>query len=219
VEVVKGKSYKSEELADSRIALVTLKSIRRGGGYSPGGLKSYVGDYKIEQVVGPGEIVVAQTDLTQAADVIGKPAIVPSSGQFETLVASLDLAIARPSSDRISRLFVYHLLMSEPFQQHAYAYSNGSTVLHLSKDAIPSFAFELPDPERLAAFERLTQPLFLLAEALEAQVETLRAVHIALLPKLISGQIRVPASYDPGDVHGMVSEQAGAPHDRGAPHG
>jgi type I restriction enzyme, S subunit len=210
VQVAKGRSYKSGELIDSPTALVTLKSIRRGGGYSPGGLKPYAGDYKPEQVVNPGEIVVAQTDLTQAADVIGEPAIVSGRMPYETLVASLDLAIVRPRGDRISRLFVYHLLLSEPFQQHAYAYSNGSTVLHLSKEAIPSFAFEPPEPDRLAAFDRLAEPLFDLAEALENEAETLNAIRDALLPKLLSGGICVPDSYDPDDALGTVGEAAGA---------
>jgi len=209
VAIAKGKSYKSEELTDSSTALVTLKSIRRGGGYAPGGLKPFVGDYKTDQVVGAGEIVVAQTDLTQAADVIGKPAIVPGRTPYDTLVASLDLAIVRPQTDCVSRLFLYHLLISEPFQQHAYAYSNGSTVLHLSKDAIPSFAFEPPSPERLAEFDSLADPLFAQAVALGGAAETLEAIREALLPRLVSGALRVPDSYDPVDALGTVADAAG----------
>ena len=56
----------------------------------------YVGEYKEEQIVKDGEIVVAQTDLTQKAEVIGTPAIVNSLGQYEKLIASLDLQIVRP---------------------------------------------------------------------------------------------------------------------------
>ena len=36
VQVVKGRSYRSSDLRDSNVALVTLKSVKRGGGYSPG---------------------------------------------------------------------------------------------------------------------------------------------------------------------------------------
>lgn len=90
--VVKGRSYKSAELADSTTALVTLKSIDRNGGYKANGLKPYIGDYKPAQVVAPGEIVVAQTDLTQGAEVVGRGVRVPASADHGTLVASLDLA-------------------------------------------------------------------------------------------------------------------------------
>ncbi len=42
VELVKGVSYRSEELADTDTALVTLKSVKRGGGYRTDGLKPYI---------------------------------------------------------------------------------------------------------------------------------------------------------------------------------
>src|SRR5207253_1678655 len=89
VETVKGRSYKSEELIESDTALVTLKSFARGGGYRPDGLKSFAGTYKPEQVVKPGELVIACTDVTQAAEVIGRPAIVRGTAGYRTLVASL----------------------------------------------------------------------------------------------------------------------------------
>ena len=65
---IRGRSYRSAELAESDTALVTLKSFARGGGYRPDGLKSYTGRYKPEQVVRPGELVIACTDVTQAAE-------------------------------------------------------------------------------------------------------------------------------------------------------
>ena len=58
-EVIKGRSYRSVDLSESSTALVTLKSIERGGGYRGDGLKPFIGDYKPEQVVKPGEIVVS----------------------------------------------------------------------------------------------------------------------------------------------------------------
>jgi type I restriction enzyme, S subunit len=67
IQSVKGSSYTSAELIGSDTALVTLKSFARGGGYRPEGLKSFAGKYKAEQVVSPGEIVIACTDVTQAA--------------------------------------------------------------------------------------------------------------------------------------------------------
>ena len=70
VEVVKGRSYRSTELGASDVALVTLKSIQRGGGYSRGGLKPYTGDYQPNQVVKTGDLIVAQTDVTHTSEVI-----------------------------------------------------------------------------------------------------------------------------------------------------
>lgn len=207
VDVVRGRSYKSSELGASERALVTLKSIRRGGGYSPDGLKAYSGDFKSEQVVAPGELVVAHTDLTQKAEVIAKPAIVPNPAGYSALIASLDLAIVRPRTDTLSVPFLYFLLMESAFQQHAYGFANGSTVLHLDKQAIPSFPFEMPDRESLVTFNELVVPMFALGTGLESDTQPLAALRDALLPKLISGQIRVPDTTDPEEVVGPAAEE------------
>lgn len=207
ITVIRGRSYKSAELAPSDCALVSLKCILRHGGYTEKGLKPYTGAFKPEQIVNPGEIVVAHTDLTQDAAVIGKPALVPDAGPYEKLVASLDLAIVRPASTRISVPFLYHLLLDRAFQQHVYGYANGSTVLHLGKNAITSFSFEPPSPQSLRDFNGLALPLLARAHAVSRETRTLAAIRDALLPKLVSGQIRVPDTTDPDEVIGPVADE------------
>ncbi len=203
VDTVKGRSYKSEELVESDTALVTLKSFARGGGYRPDGLKSFAGTYKAEQVVTPGEVVIACTDVTQAAEVIGRPAIVGGTTDYGRLVASLDTLIVRPRDSRISRAFVYFLCGTEAFVAHTYAHTTGTTVLHLAKEAVPSFTFARP-PERLVRqFTDVAAPVMDRIQAAEEQSRTLAALRDALLPKLISGELRVR------DFEGLL-ERAGA---------
>ena len=115
IEIIKGKSYKSSELVPSSTALVTLKSFHRGGGYRPDGLKPYNGTYKPEQIIKPGELVVAYTDVTQAADVIGKPAIVKADERYNTLVASLDLGIIRVRNKNLNIAFLYYSFNQNDF--------------------------------------------------------------------------------------------------------
>ena len=191
VDVVKGRSYSSSELADSETALVSLKSFQRGGGYRPDGLKPFTGSYKPEQAVIPGELVLAYTDVTQAADVIGKPAIVRRDARFKTLVASLDVGIIRPATENVSVPFLYCLCRTDDFQDHTYAHSTGTTVLHLSKDAVPSFLFPCPPAEVGRAFRSVTNALFEKIDANEQESATLSALRDTLLPKLMSGELRV----------------------------
>jgi type I restriction enzyme, S subunit len=191
VKLTKGVSYRSAELVESSVALVTLKSIRRGGGYKPDGLKSYIGKYDAEQVISPGELVVAQTDITQAAEVIGKPALVLPDPQYEKLVASLDLMIVRPISGDLSQHYFYLLFQGEEFQSHIYGYTNGTTVLHLSKAGVPSYLFVRPPEVVAREFTDKAKPLFDRIMVNEKQNPTLTAVRDALLPKLISGEVQV----------------------------
>ncbi|MBC7098104.1 restriction endonuclease subunit S [Candidatus Bipolaricaulota bacterium] len=191
VSIVKGRSYKSSELAPSDTALVTLKSFHRGGGYKPDGLKPYTGKYSTEQVVKPGELVIALTDVTQQAEVIGKPAIVRQDRRYRTLVASLDTAIVRPLNNSVTVPFLYCLLRSSDFQDHAYSHCTGTTVLHLSKDALPTYQFACPPEELIAAYTRLSALAFSKIEVNQEEIAALGALRDTLLPKLISGEVRV----------------------------
>jgi len=190
IETVKGRSYKSEELVESDTALVTLKSFARGGGYRPDGLKPFSGTYKPEQVVEPGELVIACTDVTQAAEVIGRTAVVRGTAGYRTLVASLDTLIVRPRHPSMTRAFLYFLGRTEVFVAHTYAHTTGTTVLHLAKEAVPSFKFALPPVRLVEAFDSVASQALNRIQAVEEESGTLAALRDALLPKLISGELR-----------------------------
>ena len=191
INSTKGVSYASSDLVESDTALVTLKSFSRGGGYRPEGLKSFAGSYKPNQVVTPGEIVVACTDVTQAAEVVGRPAMVRPSSNYQTLVASLDTLIIRPKDDRITNAFLYFLCGSSNFTAHTYAHTTGTTVLHLASNAVPSFRFALSHPSVVQAFNKIAAPLLAKIQIDEEENETLVSLRDSLLPKLISGEISI----------------------------
>lgn len=188
-DVIKGASYRSDELQESRTALVTLKSFKRGGGYRLDGLKPYIGQYKSEQEVSPGEIVLSFTDVTQTADIIGRPAIVIEDKRFDRLIASLDVGIVRKKSDKISNEFIYFLLDDLNFTTHAKSFTSGTTVLHLSKEVVKKFKFILPP---LSLIKIFSQNINLILEQKRINIQeniSLEEIKNLLLPKLISGEI------------------------------
>jgi len=189
-KTIKGKSYKSTELSTSNTALVTLKSFKRGGGYRLDGLKEYTGTYKEEQEVFAGDLVIAYTDVTQAADVIGKPAMVISDKKYSHLVISLDVAVVRPESDLL-KYYLYGLAMTDKFQSHTKSHSTGTTVLHLSKKAVPEYIFCQPSNQLLKKYDSIVSPLFkLINENIESNKD-LTKLRETLLPKLLSGEITI----------------------------
>lgn len=187
----KGVSYKSIDLQPSRTALVTLKSFDRTGGYKSDGLKPYVGPYKPLQVVKPGEVAVAQTDLTQGAEVVGRAVRVPADGSADVLVASLDLVVVRPN-DGISNEYLLGVLTEEAFRQHCRSRTSGTTVLHLASDAIPSYEAPIVPKLLRDEFTAVARPLLARIDSAEREVVQLTALRGALLPELLSGRMRVP---------------------------
>lgn len=192
-EVVKGKSYTSKELAETHdTALVTLKSFARGGGFRLDGFKPYTGSYKPAQVVVPGDLIIAYTDVTQAAELIGKPAIVIGVEDYQTLVASLDVGIVRPDIQKVSRQYLYGLFRTDSFQSHTFAHTSGTTVLHLAKDGVGSYQFSCPPSDIIQSFSVITDALSERCQNNIDQVRNLTQLRDTLLPRLISGQLRLP---------------------------
>lgn len=191
-EIVKGKSYSSKDLVEKySTALVTLKSFERGGGFRMDGFKPYQGTYKPNQVVNAGDLIVAYTDVTQAAELIGKPALVVAVDEYDTLVASLDVGIVRPNTSSCGKQFLLGLFKTDAFQQHTFAHTSGTTVLHLSKDGVGSYSFALPQPELCNRFEQIALALAERRQTNTDEMRTLSSLRETLLPRLISGQLRI----------------------------
>jgi type I restriction enzyme S subunit len=194
-DVVKGKSYKSTELNPSKTALVTLKSFQRGGGYRLDGYKEYTGKYKDSQIVDNGDLIIAYTDMTQAADVIGKPAMISGNDKYDCLVISLDVGAIKPKESNLKN-FLYYTAMSSRFTDHTRSFSSGTTVLHLGKDAVPSFEFACPPPEVLCKFDEVVAPFIEKISNSIMENKNLTKIRDRLLPKLISGQIEIKNEAD-----------------------
>jgi type I restriction enzyme, S subunit len=86
VNCFNGVSYKSSDLNPSTTAMVTLKSFERDGGFRLDGFKEFTGKYKEQHFVTQGDLVVAHTDITQDAAVIGNPVLVVSHPAYDKLV-------------------------------------------------------------------------------------------------------------------------------------
>lgn len=190
-KIINGRSYKSSELIESDVALVTLKSVNREGGYNSNGLKAYSGKFNDDQIIKPGEVVIACTDVTQKAEVIGKPAMVYSDPKYKQLVASQDILIVRPIHDKSDSQYLYLLLGSNDFQEFAFAHTNGSTVLHLDKKAIPNYCLISPPLDIKSAFLKFISPIYDKKHLMSLESSILISARDTILPKLVSGEIRV----------------------------
>jgi len=187
----KGVSYKSSELQPSDSALVTLKSINRGGGFNNDGFKEYLGNFKTSQCLVKGDLIFAQTDITQNADVIGSPAIVENPFDYENLVASLDIVKCEPTNEIPSSGTLYYFLQRQEFKDYCLSQTNGSTVLHLRSSEIPNYSMIIPNSSILREFDSIITSIRQIILENNQQNHILRKTCDELLPKLMSGEIEV----------------------------
>jgi type I restriction enzyme S subunit len=85
-------------------------------------------------------------------------------------------------------------MRAEDYVNHIVGYASGTTVLHLSKDGVPSYLFTKPPSEILKVFNRIARPIYKHIESNRQSSVTIAVIRDALLPKLLSGEIRVKAA-------------------------
>lgn len=74
--------------------------------------------------------------------------------------------------------------------------ANGSTFLEISRGNFKALPLDVPAESARVALDRLLDPLHVKAAQLEAEIRRLGALRDALLPELMSGNIRVPEAQE-----------------------
>lgn len=116
--------------------------------------------------------------------------------------------IAIPPSDSVPSEYV--LLWLRENMDLIKAHAGGTTFAEISKRAFRPLPMALPPLAARLEFEALSRPVFDLIAGHEREIRNLSSIRDALLPKLISGEIRVPDTADPGEVIGPAVEGAAA---------
>lgn len=192
-DFVSGYSYKGTELVESDIAMATIKNFDRKGGFKLDGYKEIQPSTKLkpEQHAELFDTLVAHTDLTQNAEVIGNAEPVLSFSGYRDIVFSMDVVKVLPK-DGISKFLLAALLQDGRFKAHALGYVNGTTVLHLSKKALPEFELPLPsDLDELVPLANAVEAMYRqIANNIDESTQ-LAKLRDSLLPQLMSGEMDV----------------------------
>ena len=192
---VSGYSYKGSELQSSNIAMATIKNFERKGGFKTEGYKEIVISKKIKetQFVDMFDVLVAHTDLTQNAEIVGNPAIVLSKGGYEKLIMSMDLTKVISKIDGVTNGLLYCILSTSRFKEHALGYVNGTTVLHMSKKAVPEYTCAFPkDINQIRDLCITLDAIYKRMAVTYDENSRLSLLRDTLLPRLMSGELEVP---------------------------
>ena len=191
---VGGYSYKGDELVDSsNTGMATIKNYNRSGGFKTDGFKAINPSDKVKnaQYAELFEILVAHTDLTQNAEVIGNAELVLSLGEYNKIIFSMDLVKVLPSSSFPYRFLIAAMLKNKLFKGHCQGYVNGTTVLHLNKKALPEYKVMIPtDTEAKKMNEILGGYYKRMSENLKEN-DMLEQLRDTILPKLMSGELKI----------------------------
>lgn len=191
--VERGLSYKGEGLVDhDGLPMINLGCFGGNGVFKTESIKRYTGEYKHRHLVEAGDVVIANTDMTQRRMVLGSPALVPEvNGERRFLFTHHTFALRFKPSTQIWRKYLYFMLLQPRFREIAEGFATGTTVLALPTDGVLSYAMVTPSDSVHEAFASLAGPWLTIVETYREQMQSLTALRDALLPKLVSGDLRV----------------------------
>jgi type I restriction enzyme S subunit len=190
-EIIKGVSYNTPDISSNSEGevFITLNNFLRGGGF-----KSEYGYYigtraKENHIVKNGDLIIALTDMTPLAQVVGAPAIVILPYGYEKGIISLDCAKIKLNNNYL-KFYIY--LYLKYTQEENSTFAGGVNVLHLNLDLFKANKFILIPPSSiLQHFHSLVEPLFQKIILNQKQIMTLKKVRDTLLPLLVFGKLRI----------------------------
>jgi type I restriction enzyme S subunit len=145
LEIKHGFAFKGEFFSDEGpYVLLTPGNFLEEGGLKLKGDKEkfYTGHFPSEFLLKRGDLLVAMTDLTQNAPILGSPAFIPEDGRFlhnQRLGKVVNL-----SQTEISPDFLFFLLNTPSVRGQIKGSATGATVRHTSPSRIYDVAVHVP---------------------------------------------------------------------------
>lgn len=190
LSVSRGISYTTENIKDNiGTPMINLASIDINRNYKSTGLKYFNGDYLKEKIVSGGDLLIACTDLTRNADIVGSPIIVPFDEQ--NYVFSMDLAKIDSKVDYINKYYLYSTLRTEHYHNYIKNWASGTNVLHLNIDGINWYSISIPPVELQEEYSKIILKFSKKTNKNIQENQELTQMRDWLLPMLMNGQVKV----------------------------
>ena len=188
LKVERGLSYKGKFLSDKGTPMINLGNVMPNGEFRIEKNKYYTGVYKEKVTANVGDIVIANTDMTQNREVLGTPVIIPPIYEDKIIYSHHIYGL---KNLKLPKLFVFYSLLKPKFRNLAGGSATGTTVLALPKEIIENYEIIIPDEETLNNFTELAEIIQKRMENIILENIKLEQLRDTLLPKLMNGEINL----------------------------
>ena len=182
--IERGISYTSDDIKSNKgIPMLNLACYDKQGEYRSGEMKFFSG--KCTDRVYPFEMFIACTDMTQNADIIGRPIFAPT--EYNEYVYSMDLAKITPKL--ISKMYLYYTLRTSFYHTYIKPFASGTNVKHLNIYGIERYPLYIPSGDIQKRFEERIRPIKIKQQKCLQEIQELTELRDSLLPLLMNGQV------------------------------
>lgn len=183
-----GTQLHSDEYVPTGISVIKITNLSFDGRFLQDKI-TYITEEKfnslIRSAIYPGDILLAKT-----GDTIGKFSILPSYIE-KALISSSILKIS-PDPDKFNKYYIYNIIQKLSERDYWKSISAGSTRPTITLNDVKDILIIYPPDEIMKQYYLIADAFFETMEKNEIESMTLSKIRDLLLPKLMSGKIRVP---------------------------
>lgn len=193
VSVKHGFAFKGEFISNETtdLILVTPGNFKIGGGFKSDKFKYYTRvDFPKEYTFKPDDLIVTMTDLSVDGDTLGYSALIPDNYKNEIYLHNQRVGKIEFKKN-IGKYFIYFLMKTEDYQWYILSGASGTSIRHTSPTSICSYNFKIPPENIIDEFEILCSDVLKKVRKNQNQIRTLTSLRDTLLPKLMSGEVRI----------------------------
>ena len=194
-----GLSYRSD-LIGSGDPIVNMGCVSTHQRFKHDGLKFYNGECKKHHLLSSGDIVIATRQQSENLPILGYPAYIPDNlgrAILATNMYKVEFLDKHFNSD-----YIYQILTTQRYKQNILESKKGSTVSMITKDSITDFRIPIPPSGLVNYISEFLSMINSRINVIYRQQDTLSELRDNLLPKLISGELRI------SDAEKMIDEVA-----------
>ena len=186
--IERGISYSSDDLLDPfATPMINLACFSKAGDYRLGEMKFFSGKVSNDKLISPMDMLIACTDMTQGADIIGRPIL--ASDESDQYTFSTDLALITPKGK--FKMYLYYTLRTPFYHKYIRPFASGTTVKHLNLIGVENYGLPVPPIEIQSKFEDLITPIKEKQSKNLNEINALTKQRNELLPLLMNGQATV----------------------------
>lgn len=186
----RGISYTSKDISEGTgTPMINLACIDINRNYRDGQLKYYNNSVPTDKCLTGNELLIACTDLTRNADIVGSPILVPKISNEMTY--SMDMAKLNFDSNLFDKFYLYMTLRTEYYHNFIKKYASGTNVLHLNLDGLNWYTMWLPPLRLQYQFGDIINKIQAKKNEVLYENNQLAYLRDWLLPMLMNGQATI----------------------------
>ena len=190
--IERGLSYTSKDIESGvGVPMINLACIDINRNYRDGELKYHNGNVPDSAKLNSEDLLVACTDLTRNADIVGSPILTPNDDK--TYTYSMDIAKLVPDERYFNKFYLYMALRTDFYHNYIKKWASGTNVLHLNLEGISWYNTWIPPMGIQNKFAPIVEDIHKKKCEILLENQELASLRDFLLPMLMNGQVKVSA--------------------------